>query len=568
MIRRRTARARRAMLTLASLIAVIGCGGAKESSGGEVERGGGGEGGGGRRAPVVEVVPVAPRTVTETREVTGTLAPAREARLLAQLEGAVVRVLAEEASAVREGQVIAEFDATVQLAELTAARSRLRTAQAAAARAARLLALGAASRGEQEEAATALREAQGQLRAAEARAAYGAVRSPFDGVVTALRVDAGDVVGARQEIAVVADLRELRAVVPVSELDVVRLRDGAPVRAAVDAVPGRDIAARVRRVFPTVDPVTRQGVVEVEVPRSDPSLRPGLLARLTFTIAEVPNAIAVPLDAVRRDVRDRPYVYVVQDVLVHDSTGNADGEAHGERRGASEGASRSGASRGGRSEGGDPKGGESEAAGGDEGGQRGGDAQNGARGGPRRAQIVLRRPVRIGLRGSDNWVQLLEGVRVGDRVVVSGEQELGDSTEVRVARPGRGGTRGDGAGAQGAGGAGAGGGSSARAGSGSVDASGAPASAEGGAASAEGGASTPAGGGATAAGGSGQPSSQASVGGEAAANARGTGGGSGARSGAGTSPASGSAAPRAAGGGRAAGRAGSAAVGGARVTAP
>jgi multidrug efflux pump subunit AcrA (membrane-fusion protein) len=401
--------------------------------------------------------------------------------------------------------VIAEFDATVQEAELTAARSRLRTARAAAGRAERLLALGAASRGEQEEAATALREAQGQLRAAEARVAYGAVRSPFDGVVTALRVDAGDVVGARQEIAVVGDLRELRAVVPVSELDVVRLRDGAPVRAAIDAVPGRDIAARVRRVFPTVDPVTRQGVVEVEVPRSSPSLRPGLLARLTFTIAEVEQAIAVPLDAVRRDVRDRPYVYVVQDVLVHDSAGGRSGG--GEEKGDGKG---------------EPGGGKAKAD-----GRRGGDRKAGGEG-PRRAQIVLRRSVRIGLRGSDNWVQLLDGVRVGDRVVVSGEQELGDSTEVRIAPPARAARSGGEGATSGADGGAAG----ARAGGSATGAGGAPASAEGGASTGQGSPSAPAPGAAAGGRASGGPTSPAIVGGEAAANARGSGRGSGAGAGA------------------------------------
>jgi multidrug resistance efflux pump len=101
------------------------------------------------------------------------------------------------------------------------------------------------------------------------------VRSPFEGVVTAVRVDPGDVVAARQEVAVVSDLRALRAEVPVSELDLVRLRAGAPVAATVDAVPGRGLAARVRRVYPTVDPTSRQGVVEVELPGGAASSCPG-----------------------------------------------------------------------------------------------------------------------------------------------------------------------------------------------------------------------------------------------------------------------------------------------------
>jgi multidrug efflux pump subunit AcrA (membrane-fusion protein) len=172
----------------------------------------------------------------------------------------------------------------------------------------------------------------------------------------------------------------------------------------VDALPGRPLAARIRRVFPTVDPTSRQGVVEVELPRAAPALVPGLLARLTFTVAEARDALAVPLDAVRRDVRDQPYVYVVQDVVVREPAGGAKGEGEGK---------------------GDAKG---------DGEQKAG-APPGDTAAVRRAQIVLQRPVQLGLRGGDNWVQILRGVQRGDRVVVSGDQELSDSARVRVLPP-------------------------------------------------------------------------------------------------------------------------------------
>jgi multidrug resistance efflux pump len=74
-----------------------------------------------------------------------------------------------------------------------------------------------------------------------------------------VRVDVGDVVVARQEVMTVADVRVLRVEVPVSELDLVRLKEGDAVRATVDALPGAPLAARIRRVYPTVDPTSRQG---------------------------------------------------------------------------------------------------------------------------------------------------------------------------------------------------------------------------------------------------------------------------------------------------------------------
>ena len=128
------------------------------------------------------------------------------------------------------------------------------------------------------------------------------MRAPFAGVVTAVRVNAGDVVGARQEVAVVADPGDLRVEVPVSELDVVRLSPGDPVPVTVDALPGREFAGRVARIYPTVDAATRQGIVEVSLRRAAPELRPGLLARLTLTVARAERALAVEEYLVARGV--------------------------------------------------------------------------------------------------------------------------------------------------------------------------------------------------------------------------------------------------------------------------
>jgi multidrug efflux pump subunit AcrA (membrane-fusion protein) len=163
------------------------------------------------------------------------------------------------------------------------------------------------------------------------------------------------------------------------------------VPVTVDALPGREFAGRVARIYPTVDAATRQAVVEVALRRAAPELRPGLLARLTLTVARVEARLAVPLDAVRRDVRDQPYVYVVQDVFVRepaDAGGKGEGAAKGEGKGGEKGDSKGDGKKGGA------KGAEGDTV-------------------VRRAQIVLRRPVRVGLRGGDNFVQLAEGRAAG-----------------------------------------------------------------------------------------------------------------------------------------------------------
>ena len=98
----------------------------------------------------------------------------------------------------------------------------------------RLLALGGA--------ALALDEAQSALRDAT-------LVAPFDGIVTTLGIDVGDLIGAGQVVVVLAQLDRLQAVtVDLTELDVVRVDVGQEVVVTVDAVPGDEFPGVVSEI--------------------------------------------------------------------------------------------------------------------------------------------------------------------------------------------------------------------------------------------------------------------------------------------------------------------------------
>ena len=75
---------------------------------------------------------------------------------------------------------------------------------------------------------------------------------------------------------------------------------------------GEEIACnRILRIHPTVDPITRQGTVEVVLDTPPPEARPGQLSRVELTLRPQPR-LTVPFPALRRDTQGE-YVFLYGD---------------------------------------------------------------------------------------------------------------------------------------------------------------------------------------------------------------------------------------------------------------
>lgn len=197
--------------------------------------------------------------------------------------------------AVRRGQVLARFDTRVAEADLAQLRAAVTEAEAAAAEAAAnakrardLQGSGALSAQQVTQYLTAERTAQARLeaqraavRAQELRLAQGQVLAPDDGVISARGAAAtvGAVVPPGQELfrLIRQGRLEWRAEVAAAELGA--LQPGQSVR--VQPVGGEAVTGKVRRIAPTVDAATRNGLVYVDLPAA-PGLRAGAFARGEF----------------------------------------------------------------------------------------------------------------------------------------------------------------------------------------------------------------------------------------------------------------------------------------------
>ena len=254
------------------------------------------------RPTPVEVAVAELGTAARNVTATGSIEPIRTVTINSQLAGAVREVAVEEGDVVRQGSLLARLDSRELEAQLGSAAAGLEVAGRAAERAERLRAeeIITVAEYERDKAAhAAARASHDQLRT---RIGYATIRSPIAGVVLGKSVEMGDVVGAQTELFTIGDVSSLVVRLPISELDVTALDEGDEVSLTLDALPGRSLPGRIRRIFPAGDPTTRLVPVEVVLTgEAAREARPGFLARVSFRLDPREGVLLVPAGALVDD---------------------------------------------------------------------------------------------------------------------------------------------------------------------------------------------------------------------------------------------------------------------------
>jgi membrane fusion protein (multidrug efflux system) len=137
------------------------------------------------------------------------------------------------------------------------------------------------------------------------------VRAPFTGLVAERLVSVGDYVTRGMKVAVVVRINPLRAQLTVPEQFISAVAVGQPIAFEVDAYPGRQFAATIRYVSPTLQADRRALTIEAAVSNPNYELKPGLFATAKVQQSKPTPAILVPATAVRASA-GASRVYVVK----------------------------------------------------------------------------------------------------------------------------------------------------------------------------------------------------------------------------------------------------------------
>lgn len=313
--------------------------------------------GGGEDMPVF-TEPVVLGTVEETVLANGVLEPSSIVSVGAQVSGQLKALHVTLGQRVKEGELIAEIDSTVQtnalriaeagLANVKAQRNargiQLRQADQAYGRLRTLNEKRAASTADFETATAAFLTLKAEVEALDAQIAqssvevenaranlgYTKVRAPMDGIVVAVVTKAGQTLNANQAvptIVVLAQLDVMRVKVQISEADIARVKQGQEVRFTIMGDTHNPIAGVLQQIEPApVSIVTDSANASMgtqaapaavyfnglfETPNKEGRLRPMMTAVVTIVAGRATNVPVVAWSALtQRDEQGRYRVQV------------------------------------------------------------------------------------------------------------------------------------------------------------------------------------------------------------------------------------------------------------------
>jgi len=263
------------------------------------------------KAHLVEVATVVQQPLEYTSDRPGTLRAQRAVKLFNQEEGRVTAVLAREGDRVRKNRPLVRLDARLLQAELDKTEAQLRQAELNVTRLQRLIPEKLVSEDSLTRAQTELDVAKANVRMLQTRVSYMTVRAPFYGEVAERLVEPGDVAPKHTHLMTLVDSSSLVTEVQVSELMVSRIKRGDRADVRIDALGSKSYEGKVSRIYPTIDPATRLGRLEVALAPVPEGARAGQFCRVVLYSKAV-DPIVIPFSALRRDPQGE-HVFVVTD---------------------------------------------------------------------------------------------------------------------------------------------------------------------------------------------------------------------------------------------------------------
>lgn len=251
---------------------------------------------------LVELALVRRALVQYTAERAGSLRALRQVKLFNQEEGQVRRMLVRQGDNVRKGQVLAKLDARILQAELRKAAAMRRQAEIELNNLQGLATKKLVSENTLERAKTTVEVARAEESVLKTRVGYMTIRAPFAGTIAARLVEPGDIAPKHTHLLTLVDPKQLLTDVQVSELLIARLRSGDRADVRIDALGDKIYTGKILRIYPTIDPATRLGSIEVLLKPVPKGARAGHFCRVTLYSSGI-RPLVVPSTAVRRDGR-------------------------------------------------------------------------------------------------------------------------------------------------------------------------------------------------------------------------------------------------------------------------
>lgn len=250
---------------------------------------------------------IKPQLLTDEYTITGVLLPDEEVDLSFETSGKVIEINFEEGTPVKKGQLLAKVNDRQLQAQLQRLVSQLKLAEDRVFRQNALLERDAVSKEAYEQVKTDLATLNADIEIVKANIALTELRAPFDGVIGLRQISIGSYASPTTIVAKLTKIAPLKVEFSVPERYASEIKKGTNLDFRIE---GKTFKAQVYAVESTIDPNLHQFTARALYPNTNHTLLPGRFTSILLKKKEMPNAIAIPTEAIVPEMgKDKVFLY-------------------------------------------------------------------------------------------------------------------------------------------------------------------------------------------------------------------------------------------------------------------
>jgi membrane fusion protein (multidrug efflux system) len=273
------------------------------------------------QAPVipVSIMDVKPAPMRDVILLPGTTEAWQDVQVSADTAGRIEWVGPREGERVNKGDLLVKIDVSALKAALDHAEAQFKLAEDLYQRRRRLFERKIIAKEELDQSETQRTLAATDYEQIKVKYEHGFPRSPINGVINYLYVDAGEFIDTGKPLADIVNIDRIKINVQVPELDIRFVRKGQTTPVKIDAFPEKELTGVVDFVAFKADPATKTFLVRTIIDNPAGDIRPGMIARVVFVRRLIPDALVAPLFALVDKGGER-LVFVEKDGVAHART--------------------------------------------------------------------------------------------------------------------------------------------------------------------------------------------------------------------------------------------------------
>ena len=252
---------------------------------------------------------IKPQSLTDEFTTTGVLLPDEEVDLSFETSGKIVEINFEEGTAVKKGQLLAKVNDRQLQAQLQRLVSQLKLAEDRVFRQDALLKRDAVSKEAYEQVKTDLATLNADIEIIKTNIELTELRAPFDGIIGLRQVSVGTYASPTTVVAKLTKIAPLKVEFSVPERYAKQIKKGTNLNFSVEGTLDA-FGAQVYAVESAIDPNLHHFTARALYPNVHHTLLPGRYASVLLKKEEIPNAIAIPTEAIVPEMgKDKVYLY-------------------------------------------------------------------------------------------------------------------------------------------------------------------------------------------------------------------------------------------------------------------